>query len=289
MTQPDVRPGVPQGITLKKDFSFTPENVAKRLGVFISSPDQLPRIEKSELEGKIAVITGSTRGIGAATAIHLATEYGMKVVINGRDEERGSRLVENIKEKGGEAIFIQADVSTPEGAKQLIDGAVEGLGRIDVVINNAGTIRDNITMRMKPEEWYDVMRTNADSAFFVTQAAARVMMKNKDPQGGMIIFNSSVGQEGFPGQINYAASKRAMEAVAEVAAQDPMYGPRGIKTAIFRIGLTDTDLTSTMSADNKQSLVDVLPAGKEFKPEEIARCMPFLATLPESGHILTLA
>ncbi|MFI5265136.1 MAG: SDR family NAD(P)-dependent oxidoreductase [Candidatus Levyibacteriota bacterium] len=288
--QPGSTPLDAPTFTQRKDFSFTPENVARRIGVHISSPDQLPTVDRSELEGKVAVITGSTRGIGAATAMVFA-EYGMKVVINGRGvtPERGKMLVENISAHGGDAVFIPADVSTSEGARFLMDVAMGAFGRIDVVVNNAGTIRDNLVMLMKQDEWYDVMRSNADSAFFVTQAAARLMMKNKDPQGGMIIFDSSVGQEGFPGQINYAASKRAMEAIAEVTAQDPVYVRRGICTSIFRIGLTNTELTSSMTGEQKQALLDVLPSHREFSPEEIAKCMPFLATLKESGHILTLA
>ncbi len=281
---PDSRPATP--LTHRTDFAFTSENITRRLGAYITSPDQLPTVDRAELSGKSALITGSTRGIGAATALLLA-DYGMHVTVNGRgNDDRGERLVELIKDRGGDAVFVPADVSSPDGAKAVVDGAVKAFGQIDVVVNNAGTIRDNIMMKMKPEEWYTVMRSNADSAFFTTQAAARQMMKSG---GGMIVYNSSIGQLGIPGQPNYAASKRAMEAVAEVTAQDPMYEPRGIKTSIFRIGLTDTELTSTMTTDQKKMLLDVVPSHKEFKPEEVAKCMPYLATLKESGHILTLA
>lgn len=291
MASPDTRGSgwVPIGppITLQKDYTFTPENVEERLYPYITSPDELPVVDKETLAGKVGVITGSTRGIGSATA-RLFAEYGMKVVINGRlgSEKRGQALIDLVENKGGEAIFVPTDVSTPEGAAQLIKQAKEQFGSVDIVVNNVGVREDDLMMRMEPSKWYNVMRANADSAFFVTQAAVQAMIRNK-PRGGMIVSVSSVGQEGFPGQVAYAASKRAMEAIADVTAQE--YASRDIKTSVLRLGLTGTDLTSNMTPEQKQTLLDALPSHREFTPDEVAPAIVFLASRQESGHVLTMA
>lgn len=289
MTTPDTKESGFIPVTFQKDYTFTPENVAAKLSPFITSPEQLPPVDRELLEGKVGVITGSTRGIGAASAMHLAVDYGMKVVVNGREgsRERGERLIQNITERGGEAVLVIADVSTPEGAEELISKAKDRHGRIDAVLHNAGTKDDDLLIRLTPDRWSSVVRTNLDSAFFVTQAAVKSMSRNRDPRGGMIAYVSSVGQEGFPGQAPYAVSKRGMEALADVVAQE--YTSRDILTAVYRLGLTDTDLTSDMTVVQKQTLMDALPSHREFKPEEVARAVPFLLTRPESGHILTLA
>ncbi len=284
MTQPDVRPGAP--VTFKKDYLFTPENIAKKLGIYISSPDQLPSVERTDLEGKVALITGSTRGIGAATA-RVFGEYGMKVVVNGRREtEEGAQVVKDVISNGGDAVFIPGNVSSFGDAERVVDESVKHFGRLDVLVNNVGIRKDNLVVLMSPDQVYDVMETNFYSAAFTTEAAVKRMMRNKNPQGGMIIYNSSVGEAGFPGQSIYAASKRAMEAHADVVAQE--YAKRNVLTSIIRPGLVTTDLTSDLTPAQIEEL-SKLPKGGPMVPEDVARCMPFLAALKESGHVLTLA
>lgn len=268
------------------NVSTSPENVAEMIGPFVT-PDMLPDKEalRGSLSGKVAVITGSTQGIGEATARFFG-EIGMKVAVNGRlqRQELGENIAREISESGSEAVFVPADVTTQEGAEQLIEGAINAFGRVDVVVNNVGTKKDNLLITMKQSEWYDVMRTNADSAMFVTQAAAKKMARNKDPRGGNIISVSSLGVLGLPGQANYAASKAAMEAVARTAASEYSTS-REISVGVLRLGLVKTPLTEDLSEKQREALKTILGTSDELRPQEVAHAIAYLATLKEPNIV----
>ena len=271
--------------TAKTDIEITPENVREIVGPSLDRTDHLP-IERENLFGKVALITGSSRGIGAATA-RLFGEYGMKVVVNSRaSKEQGEQVADDVIKAGGEAIWVGADVTNPEDAEKLVSQAYDKFGRLDVVVHNVGTTDDGFVIRMKPNQWYNVMRTNAGSAFLVSRYAVEQMVRKQKPTGGMMIFVSSVGVTGLPGQVNYAASKAAMESVALVTARE--YGSRGLYTSIIRPGFVETELTSGLLEKQRQNLIDLSTAKRPFKPEEIARGIAYLATLKESGHIMTV-
>jgi 3-oxoacyl-[acyl-carrier protein] reductase len=138
---------------------------------------------------------------------------------------------------------------------------------------------------MTQDQWHKLFSVNVDSAFFVTKHAISRMIR-QNPPGGMIIFNSSIGEEGLPGQANYAASKRAMEGLAEVAARE--YASRNIYTSIIRPGFVETELTTNLKPEQRQAILALSPAGRPFTPEEIARGITYLATLKESGHIMNV-
>lgn len=265
----------------------TAENIEKAIGPYVT-PDMLPSEDelREKLKGKIAIITGSTKGIGAETA-YLFGELGMKVVVNGRDQNRGQLIAaEIIRESHGEAIFVPADVSTPEGAQNLIKETVEQYGRIDIVVNNVGTKRDKLLVRMDENDWYDVMKTNADSTFFVTQAALKEMIRNKNPKGGKIIAVSSLGVLGIPGQAAYAASKSGMEALMRVAAAE--WGSRDIYTSVLRLGLVDTELTADVVGKQREQLLEMLNSSNGLKPQEVAPAIAYLATVEDPGIMTQL-
>lgn len=272
--------------TVRIPIEITPENVREIVGPSLDSTDHLP-IRREDLEGKVGLITGSSRGIGAVTARFFG-ENGMRVVVNSREKsrEQGEKIAGEVIKAGGEAIWVGADVTISEDAERLVSEAYNKFGRLDVVVHNVGTTDDGLLIRMKPDQWYNVMRTNADSAFFVTQFAADKMIKQEEPRGGSMIYVSSVGVNGLPGQVNYAASKAAMESIAMVTARE--YGSRGLYTSIIRPGFVETDLTSVLPARQRQTLIDLSTAKRPFKPEEIARGIAYLATLKESGHIMTI-
>ncbi len=272
--------------TAKIDIDITPENVREIVGPSLDRTDNLP-IERENLFGKVALITGSSRGIGAATA-RLFGEYGMKVVVNSRkrSQEQGEQVAHDIIKAGGEAIWVEADVANEEEAEKLIAQTYDRFGRLDVVVNNVGTTDDSLMIRMKPNQWHNVMKTNADSAFLVSRYAIEKMIFEQKPRGGSMVFVSSVGVKGLSGQVNYAASKAAMENVAIVVARE--YGKRGLNISIIRPGFVETELTSGLSGKQRQSLIDLSTAKRPFQPEEIARGIAYLATLKESIHIMTV-
>ncbi len=279
-------------LTQKINISLAPENISSVLGNSIS-PDMLPPVDREKLAGKVAVISGSTQGIGFATA-RLFGEMGMKVVINGRPQrqEVGELSAQEIKAigDGADAVFIPADVTTEEGAEALINGVVDVFGRIDVVVNNVGTKQDNLILTMKTNQWYDVMRTNVDSAFFVTRAAVKKMVRNRDPKGGDIVYVSSIGKHAMlPGQTNYSASKSAMEAIA-IGTASELNVKRDIYTSILRPALVDTPLTADLTDEQRTFLRDSLNSSDDLTPEDAARAIVYLVTHrePEVVQAMTL-
>lgn len=272
--------------TVRIPIDITPGNAREIVGPSLTRTDHLP-IRRQDLEGKVGLVTGSSRGIGAATARFFG-EYGMKVVVNSRatSKEQGEQVVEDVIKAGGEGVWIEADITNPEEAESLISQAYDKFGRLDILVHNVGTTDDGLMIRMKPNQWHTVMKTNADSAFFVTHFAVDKMIKQEEPRGGNMVFVSSVGVKGLPGQANYAASKAAMESIAMVTARE--YGSRGLYTSIIRPGFVKTDLTEKVSARQKQYLIDISNAKRPFQAEEIARGIGYLATLKESVHVMTV-
>lgn len=269
--------------TARIPIEITLENVREIVGPSLDRTDHLP-IEREKLEGKVAIITGSSRGIGAATARFFG-ENGMKVVVNSREKsrEQGEQVAEDVTKAGGEAIWVGADVTIPEDAERLVFEAYNKFGRLDVVVQNVGTTDDGFIVRMKPNQWYDVLKTNAGSAFLVTHFAVDRMIKQEDPRGGNMVYVSSVGVKGLQGQANYAASKSAMEAVAVVTARE--YARRNLYVSIIRPGFVETELTSRLSVRQKQSLIEMSTSKRPFKPEEIARGIAYLATVKEKNVV----
>ncbi len=227
------------------------------------------------LEGKVAVVTGASRGIGRAIAETLAAE-GATVVVNYQANTAAAEaVVAGIRERGGQALAVAADVSDMAAAEGLIRAALEAYDHIDIVVNNAGTTRDTLLLSMKEEQWDVVIDTNLKSVFNVCKAAARPMLRRK--KGGRIINISSVaGIVGQPGQTNYAASKAGIIGFSKSLAKE--LGSRGITVNVVAPGFVPTDLTAGLSDDLVKQTLAYIPLGRWGEAQEVAHAVAFLAS-----------
>lgn len=233
------------------------------------------------LRGKIAVITGAGRGIGRAIALQFAG-YGAKVVINYRNSiTQVEELLTEIKNAGGEAIAVRADVSLEEEAKALLDGAAEQYGRVDILVNNAGITRDNLLMRMSEEEFDSVMNINLKGTFFCLKYAAAIMLKQRS--GKIINISSVVGLTGNAGQTNYAASKAGVIGMTKSAARE--LASRGITVNAVAPGFIRTDMTEVLPDKVKEANISNIPLRRFGTVQEVAGAVSFLAS--EAANYIT--
>lgn len=227
------------------------------------------------LDGKVAVVTGASRGIGRAIAEDLAAN-GAKVIVNYQSSaEAAEAVAAGIKEKGGEATAVQADVSDFEDAHTLIKTAIDTYGHIDILVNNAGTTRDKLLLMMKEEDWDVVLDTNLKSVFNCCKAVARPMLCRK--QGGRIInISSVVGLAGQAGQSNYAASKAGIIGFTKSLAKE--LGGRQITVNAIAPGFFLTDLTGVLSDELKEKSLEYIPLGRWGNLPEVGYLVSFLAS-----------
>lgn len=226
------------------------------------------------LDGKVALVTGASRGIGRAIAIELAKE-GASVAINYAGNVAAAEEVQKIiTDMGGKAIILQADVSSEESATQLVDATIEQLGGLDILVNNAGITRDNLFIRMKEEDWNAVINTNLNGVFNCTKVAAKYMMKKR--AGRIINMSSVVGITGNFGQANYAAAKAGVIGFTKSLARE--MAARGITVNAVAPGFISTDMTAAMPEKAKDKVLTSIPLGKMGQPEDIASAVLFLAS-----------
>jgi 3-oxoacyl-[acyl-carrier protein] reductase len=219
----------------------------------------------ASLEGKSALVTGGSRGIGAAIARELA-RAGASVIVGYRS---GGDEAESIAtEIGGRAV--QADVSDPEQAKRLVDEA----GDLDVLVNNAGVTRDGVLARMTDDDWRAVLETNLSSAFYTCRAVTRGMMKRRG--GAIVNLSSIVGLHGNWGQTNYAASKAGIVAFTKSLAQE--LGSRGVRANVVAPGYIETRLTDAIPEEAKTQMLGLTPLGRFGDPQDVARAVRFLCS-----------
>lgn len=230
---------------------------------------------EGHLTGKVAIVTGASRGIGRAIAEELAAN-GAGVVVNYRHSEAKAReVVDAIAANGGQAIAVQADVSDFAAARALVQTTKEELGRIDVLVNNAGTTRDTLLMMMKEDDWDTVLDTNLKSLFNCCKAVLRPMLRQK--AGGRIInISSVVGLAGQGGQTNYAASKAGIIGFTKSLAKE--MGPRDITVNAVAPGYFPTALTEDLPDDLVEKALDLIPLGRLGRVEEVAHLVAFLAS-----------
>lgn len=227
-----------------------------------------------KLEGKVAVVTGASRGIGRSIALKLADE-GAKVVVNySGSQAKAEEVVAAIQENGGEAIAVQASVSKTEEVSALMDAAVKTFGSLDILVNNAGITRDNLLMRMKEDEWDDVLDTNLKGVFLCTKAVTRQMMKQR--AGRIINISSIVGVAGNAGQANYVAAKAGVIGLTKTTAKE--LASRNILVNAIAPGFIETEMTEQLPEDIKQSMLTQIPLAKLGQPEDIAKAVAFLAS-----------
>ncbi len=229
-----------------------------------------------DLNDKTALVTGATGGIGDAIARTLHAR-GAKVVISGTRAERLEALAADL---GDNCHIVAADLSDPAAPDALIAAAAEAAGGVDILINNAGLTRDNLAMRMKDEEWQQVLDVNLSAAFRLSRAVLRAMMKAR--WGRIVTVTSVVGATGNPGQVNYAASKAGLTGMTKALAQE--VASRGITVNCIAPGFIETPMTDVLSDDQKTTLLERIPTGRLGLPEDIAASAAYLAS-DEAGYV----
>lgn len=230
------------------------------------------------LEGKVAIVTGGTRGIGRATVFELV-QNGAKVVFTYlKSDESAGIMVDEIKELGGQAEAVKADVRDYMQARKVVEEAVKKFKRIDVLINNAGITRDKALLTMEPEDWKEVIETNLTGYFNMAKACIVTMMKQKS---GVIVNISSVaGMAGTARQVNYASAKAGIIGLTKSLAKE--VASYHIRVNAIAPGYIETDMTKDLKA--KEELVKQIPFGKFGRPEDVAKLVVFLAS-DKAGYI----
>ena len=238
-----------------------------------------------DLSGKVALVTGASRGIGRAVAVCLAAR-GAQVVAAARGDHAAA-TVEAIQSAGGRADLVTVDVTDAEAVEAMVGGALERHGRIDVLVNNAGIARDQLLMRMKREDWDQVMATNLTAAFVCAQAVIKAMIKQRS--GRIINVSSVVGQSGNAGQTNYAASKAGLIGFSKALARE--VASRNITVNVVAPGLIDTDMTRDLTDKAQNDWAAQIPLGRLGSAEDVAGAVCFLASDEASyitGHVLAV-
>ncbi|MFD0699087.1 3-oxoacyl-[acyl-carrier-protein] reductase [Paenibacillus sp. GCM10027628] len=226
------------------------------------------------LTGKVALVTGASRGIGRAIALHLA-ESGADVAVNYAGSEAAAQeVVEQIEAMGRRAVKLRADVSSYQESEDLVKQTLEIFGKIDILVNNAGITRDNLIMRMKEEEFDQVIATNLKGVFNCVKAVTRPMMKQRS--GRIINISSVVGVLGNPGQANYVAAKAGVIGLTKATARE--LSSRGITVNAVAPGFIETDMTDKLSAEMREHMLKQIPLERLGQPEEIAKVVRFLAS-----------
>ncbi len=227
-----------------------------------------------------AIVTGAVRGIGRATAIRLARD-GYKVVVNYRgDIELAEAVVAEIAELGGTAIAFRADVTDADQVGEMVSQAIDRFGRLEVLVNNAGITRDTLIMRMRDQDWDDVLETNLKGTFLCCRAAIRPMMRQR--YGRIVNLTSVVGLVGNVGQTNYAAAKAGIIGLTKALARE--VGSRGITVNAVAPGFIQTRLTEAIPAELQEQILKQIPLGYYGTPEDVAEAIAFLAS-PAARYI----
>ena len=226
------------------------------------------------LEGKTALVTGASGGIGSAIAYALARQ-GARLALSGSNPEKLRIFREQLNsEVGGDHVEITCDLSNPDQVEELIPATVDTLGGMSILVNNAGITRDNLAMRMKDEEWDDVMRVNLQASFRLMRAAARPMMKAR---GGRIIsITSVVGHTGNPGQMNYVAAKAGLTGMSKSLAQE--LASRNITVNCVAPGFIRTAMTDALNDDQKSAINGRIPMARMGEGDEIGAAVAYLAS-----------
>ncbi len=228
------------------------------------------------LSGKTALITGASGGIGEAIAKNL-NQQGAHVVLHGT---RATRLEELAEQIGTNVSVALANLSDRDSVSGLVAEATQHTGAVDILVNNAGITRDNLFMRLKDEDWDDVIEVNLTASIMLCRSAIRAMMKAR--WGRIISISSIVGVTGNPGQTNYAASKAGMIGFSKALAAE--VASRGITVNIVAPGFIKSPMTDELTDDQTQSLLGNVPAGRLGKPQEVAAAVSFLAS-EEAGFM----
>jgi 3-oxoacyl-[acyl-carrier protein] reductase len=226
------------------------------------------------LQGRVALVTGGSRGIGAAVAQALASA-GAALAVCARNGEAAAATAAAIVAQGGQAFAAAADVSRAADAERVVAGCVERFGRLDILVNNAGITRDGLVLRMKDEDWSDVLAVNLNGAFYCARAALRPILKQKQ-SGRVINVGSVVGSTGNPGQANYVASKAGLVGLTKALSKE--VASRGVTVNAVAPGFIETDMTAGLPDAAKDAYRAQIPLGRFGTAAEVAAVVAFLAS-----------
>ncbi|HWI51669.1 MAG TPA: 3-oxoacyl-[acyl-carrier-protein] reductase [Symbiobacteriaceae bacterium] len=243
------------------------------------------------LAKRVAIVTGASGALGKAIATALAAEGAAVVVNYARNAQSANELVESIKNAGGQALAVQADIASAEGADALVKAATEAYGKVDILVNNAGITRDGLLMRMKEEDWDAVLDTNLKGVFLCTKAVTRPMLKAR--YGRIINIGSVSGLLGVAGQANYSAAKAGMIGLTRATARE--LGSRGVTVNCVTPGAIEAGLLLELNEEQRANYLKQIPLERFGKPEDVAAAVVFLAgpgadyitgqTLPVDGGL----
>lgn len=233
-----------------------------------------------QLEGKTALVTGASRGIGRAIAERFGQEGAKVAVIYNRSKEPADAVAQAIQAAGSEAIVLQHDVSNVDGAAEIVAQVAEQWGKLDILVNSAGIIRDRLFLQMSPEDWQSVIETNLNGTFYFCKAAGKEMMGKRS--GSIINISSVAAQHSNKGQSNYAASKAGIEALTRTLAAE--LAGRKVRVNAIAPGFIETDMTETVRTMAGDAIQKAIPLKRYGQPVDIANVAVFLAS-DQSGYI----
>ncbi|CAM6092970.1 unnamed protein product [Calypogeia fissa] len=233
------------------------------------------------VDGPVSIVTGASRGIGKAIALALGGAGGRVLVNYARSAKEADDVAQQIEDLGGSAIVVGGDVSKEADVAGLVKAAMDKWGCIDILVNNAGITRDTLLMRMKKSQWDEVIDLNLSGVFLCTQAAAKVMMKQR--RGRIVNISSVVGEMGNIGQANYAAAKAGVVGFTKSVARE--YGSRGITVNAVAPGFIASDMTQKLGAEIEANYKAIIPLSRFGTPEEVAGLVKYLALDPSAAYI----
>ena len=225
------------------------------------------------LKDKVTIITGGAQGIGSAVAERFAAE-GARIILTSRDGAKAQAAAEALNREGGDARGLSVRIDDRDSVKELIYGVVETYGSIDVLVNNAATVRDTLLMRMKQDDWDEVIHVNLGGVFICTQAVIRQMMRQRS--GRIINMTSIVGLTGNPGQANYSASKAGIIGFTKSVAKE--VGSRGVTVNAIAPGFIETAMTEALPEAVRTGFLDATPLSRAGQPDDVAGIAAFLAS-----------
>jgi 3-oxoacyl-[acyl-carrier protein] reductase len=233
-----------------------------------------------DLSGKVAIVTGGSRGIGRAVAEGLAAQGAHVVVTYVKGEDEARKVQEGIASRGGKAEILGFDVADMKATEEAIAAAAKRLGRLDILVANAGIAADNLLLRVKEDEIDRIFAVNVKGAIACAKAATKVMMRAKT--GRILFLSSIVGEMGNAGQAIYSASKSALLGLTRTLARE--YASRGITVNALAPGFIETDMTTSIAGEYKEQMLKSIPLGRTGRPDEIAAAAVFLCS-DEAGYI----
>lgn len=226
-----------------------------------------------DFKEKIAIVTGAGRGIGREISVLLAS-FGAKIIVSDIAEGNSPTTVEESQSHGGHAQFFKINVSKTDEVNASVKEILKQFGKVDILINNAGITRDNLMMRLKEEDWDQVLNVNLKGAFNMSKAILPSMLKER--YGRIINISSVIGLMGNPGQANYAASKAGLIGLTKAMARE--VASRGITVNAVAPGYIDTEMTKAIPEEIKKKLIEIIPAGRLGTPRDVAEGILFLCS-----------